>query len=305
MKRLIDRIYAKSTLQKKKLERFFENCGDEVYWEHANTFGDRFCKYLYSMGLKEDYAVDAYLKMCSDILNEQIKFLKTGKYSCTSISDAYESVYSKEDVMRPYMVGVALSQFLWENHYKIYTFFLDIVKRTENQNIEDYLEIGAGHGLFMAAAIENLKAQNYRVVDLSPISINICKNILGYLIDGNQVMPEFTEMNALDFKEDVKFDFITMGEVIEHVEDPRPLLKNIARLLKPNGKAFLTTCANSPCIDHIYLFNNVEEIRDLFKECGLQIVEELVLPIEKNENSVIDNKLLGTSYAAVVKRLDQ
>ncbi len=109
-------------------------------------------------------------------------------------------------------------------------------------------------------------------------------------------------MNALDFKEDTQFDFITMGEVIEHVEDPKPLLQNISRLLKPQGKAFLTTCANSPAIDHIYLFHNVEEIRELFSNCGLEIVEEIILPIGKNEGSSIDNSLLGTSYAAVVKK---
>lgn len=302
MKRFIDSIYLKSSLQKKKLERLLAECGDETYWNYADSFADKFTKYLNSVGLSEDFAVDAYLKMCSDILNEQIKFLKTGMYSCSSVSDAYESVYSKEDVMRPYMIGVALSQFLWENHYKIYTFYLDIVNRTENKGIADYLEIGAGHGLFTAAAIENLKAKNYKVVDLSPISINICKNILGYLIHGNQVMPEFVEMNALDFKEDTQFDFITMGEVIEHVEDPKPLLQNISRLLKPQGKAFLTTCANSPAIDHIYLFHNVEEIRELFSNCGLEIVEEIILPIGKNEGSSIDNSLLGTSYAAVVKK---
>lgn len=41
--------------------------------------------------------------------------------------------------------------------------------------------------------------------------------------------------------EDTFFDFITLGQVIEHVTDPLQTLKDIAKVLKPRGIAILST----------------------------------------------------------------
>lgn len=38
-----------------------------------------------------------------------------------------------------------------------------------------------------------------------------------------------------------KFDIITSMEMLEHVPDPCAIITNIANLLKPNGKVFLST----------------------------------------------------------------
>jgi SAM-dependent methyltransferase len=37
------------------------------------------------------------------------------------------------------------------------------------------------------------------------------------------------------------FDFVTMGQVIEHVDDPIETLRGVARVLKPGGRAILST----------------------------------------------------------------
>ena len=80
-------------------------------------------------------------------------------------------------------------------------------------------------------------------------------------------------MNIFDFP-DGQYDFITMGEVLEHVENPRELLDKIRRLLAPGAHAYITTPANAPMLDHIYLFNNAQEIRRMLTECGFSIEHE-------------------------------
>ncbi|MEA3490197.1 MAG: methyltransferase domain-containing protein [Candidatus Omnitrophota bacterium] len=40
-------------------------------------------------------------------------------------------------------------------------------------------------------------------------------------------------------------DYVTMLAFIEHLEDPRPLLKECCRILKPEGRLILTTPLNS------------------------------------------------------------
>ena len=62
---------------------------------------------------------------------------------------------------------------------------------------------------------------------------------------------------------DKKFDFITMGEVLEHVNAPDKLLEKINNLLSKNGKVFLSTCVDCPTIDHVYHFRSIAESTDL------------------------------------------
>jgi 2-polyprenyl-3-methyl-5-hydroxy-6-metoxy-1,4-benzoquinol methylase len=60
-----------------------------------------------------------------------------------------------------------------------------------------------------------------------------------------------------------RFDFITMGEVLEHVEQPQKLLIRLKELLVPGGRAFVSTCANCPAIDHVHQFDNIGQIRKM------------------------------------------
>ena len=82
-------------------------------------------------------------------------------------------------------------------------------------------------------------------------------------------------MNVFDFADEPVYDFITMGDVLEHVEEPQELLSKLKRLLAPGGRVYLTTPANAPMLDHIYLFRNAQEIRDLIHECGFAIEFEV------------------------------
>jgi SAM-dependent methyltransferase len=85
---------------------------------------------------------------------------------------------------------------------------------------------------------------------------------------------EFREMNILNYSDPEKFDFITVGEVIEHLEDPLQLLVKIREMLAPNGRGFISAPTNSPTIDHIYLFREVDEIRDMLRKAGFRITSE-------------------------------
>jgi len=51
-------------------------------------------------------------------------------------------------------------------------------------------------------------------------------------------------------------------------------LRRLRNLLAPTGSAYITTPANAPMIDHIYLFNNAEEIRELLSMGGFEIEKE-------------------------------
>jgi 2-polyprenyl-3-methyl-5-hydroxy-6-metoxy-1,4-benzoquinol methylase len=99
-----------------------------------------------------------------------------------------------------------------------------------------------------------------------------------------------------------KYDFITMGEVLEHVEDPLTILQSLKRLMHQDSRLFITTCANSPALDHVYHFTCIDDIRNLLKQAGYHIVTEVIAPSEDKSPDFIVKHKLAVSYAAILKR---
>jgi len=296
--KVIDLINQKSPFQKKRLQGILSE-KDEEFWRLAEGYLLSYEQFLRSEGLGIDYLVSGYLNMCQSMLKEQIKFLQTGKYSAPS-QQACSNIYFDRNGMLSYMCGLALSQFLWKNHYAMFRFFGRQILQP-GINALSYLEIGPGHGLFLTEALKNMRCQYYEAVDISPVSIELSKEIVRFMSNKSDLV-NFKEMDMLDYDPSVtRFDFITMGEVIEHVDNPVVLLKKVKSLLSANGRAFVTTCSNCPAIDHVYLFNNVDEIRDMIHTCGFKIEDELVLPVESVVPVEMQNYKMGYNYAGVLK----
>jgi 2-polyprenyl-3-methyl-5-hydroxy-6-metoxy-1,4-benzoquinol methylase len=91
-----------------------------------------------------------------------------------------------------------------------------------------------------------------------------------------------------------------MGEVLEHVEDPRQLLRRAASFVRSGGRLFVTTCANCPAIDHVYLFKSVQEIRDLIASAGCGIEREHVTERDYGMRGKDGLPILTAQYAAVL-----
>jgi SAM-dependent methyltransferase len=291
----------KSPFQKKKLERYLAS-RDESFFIKAEEFSSLYINYLESENIEVEYAVAAYQKLCNDMMKCQIYFMKTGKYSNTSADaeEADKNIYSNEKVMKLYMIGLALSQFLWASHFEIYTCLIQNIEKRSG-DIKSYLEIGPGHGFFLYKATELLKPSAVlTAVDISNTSIAITKSIINYLKPDQQNI-EYHTADMLKLGLDKKYDFITMGEVLEHVNFPQELLKKLKDLLSDNGAAFVSTCVNCPAIDHVYHFKTVDEIRIMFKQCGLMIIDERVQPVEDLPMEEIVSKKITINYCAILK----
>lgn len=294
-----NKIFEKSSFQQKKLEDFFSK-QDEKFNQDFELFLEEYIEYLNKNDMTIDYGIDAYLKMVNDMFKSQIKFMRNGKYPVSKTSDAIDNVYNDKQEMLSYMIGLALSQYLWSTHYEMFNHLKEELKNNV-KDVKNYLEIGPGHGLFLKNAIDILdKETNMTAIDISPISLDVSKSIIEYFYPTKKI--EFINEDMLKLDLDSNCDFIVMGEVIEHVETPELLLKKISKLLSQNGKAFLSTCVNCPAIDHVYHFHTVEEIREMFEKCGLEIISEKVLPVEDLPMCEIEHKKITINYSAIVKR---
>lgn len=97
----------------------------------------------------------------------------------------------------------------------------------------DVLEVGCGEGRGIDWIID--KATSYTAIDkIEPVIAELRnKYPQGKFFSGN--IPPMTAF------QDNSFDLVLSFQVIEHIEDDRLLLKEIHRVLRPGGRAMLTT----------------------------------------------------------------
>jgi SAM-dependent methyltransferase len=292
---IISKICVINPMHGKKLRKNLTH-GEPLFFERAEAFLTSYLSFLKSCGKDLDYGIKCYLRVCEDTLGEQIRFRETGEYSCKSFADANARVYSNPDVMEYYMHGLLLSQFLWKNHYRMVTFFTDGLPAF-SPRIGRYLEIGPGHGLYVSEALRILKPDAIvDAVDISKSSLAISKQ----LIDSPRVNYTLADIFVHEFP--AKYDFITMGEVLEHVEDPIALLSRVKELLAADGTAYITTPANAPAIDHLYLFTDADHIREHIRKAGLEIVSDTSLYVEDVDDKTARELKVPLMYGAFVRR---
>ena len=136
-----------------------------------------------------------------------------------------------------------------------------------------WLDYGCGNGALLRFLAEQKDLQVHAAgFDESAVSQRL--NIQGC---------ELHDRNALQMLPSGSFDVITCIEVIEHTLEPKAVVAEIARLLKPQGLLLLTTGnMHSPvarmrgfrfsyCVPevHISLFN-AELLENVYRACGLE-----------------------------------
>ena len=287
-------VQAEAPRHAKKLGAYLEGV-DDGYRQRAEEFLARYVELLRRQGRTLDFGVKSYLRMCEELLAEQIAFVRSGKYSCSSFAEVERRVYANPAVMEAYMHGLLLSQFLWRSHYMVLEFFVAGLERVAPR-LRSYLEIGPGHGLYVSEALRVLPPSAEVVaLDVSASSLEVSRQ----LIADERV--EFVCDNFLTHDFHRRFDFIAMGEVIEHVEDPVNMMRRMRECLADDGLAFITAPANAPAIDHIYLFTTPADIRRHIEAAGFEVLDETSCCTENADIEVAIQRKLPIMYAAFVR----
>jgi len=284
-----------NVIQFKKYRAFLAEC-DEVYYHRANTFFAQYERLLRHLGRDFSYSIECYNRMNEDMLYERIQFLKTGKYSNTSFEDVKNKLYLSPDKFEHHMHGLAIAQFIWWDQYQRFAFFSDNLQKYI-KSTKRYFEVGGGHGLYISEALRQFSDDTiFDLVDISPTSIEMSKIAL----DTDRV--NYFQKDIFDFDDQTKYDFITIGEVIEHVEDPKALMQKLAANLADDGTIYITTPANAPMIDHIYLFHDADHIRTFLIDAGFKIENEKAVFAENMEVKRAALNKVPLIYSAFVKK---
>jgi len=98
-------------------------------------------------------------------------------------------------------------------------------------------------------------------------------------LQSDRVSQVAADLTRLPYQ-DASFDAIVCGWVLEHLPDPRPGLRELARVLRPGGKLLLLatedTFTGALCsrLWHCRTYNR-QELRRVAQECGLHWYREL------------------------------
>ena len=107
------------------------------------------------------------------------------------------------------------------------------------------LDLGCGEGYWTNVLAK--KAENIFALDLSMDSVKLARNNdADYLVGNGSVLP-FANSS---------FDFIWCEQVLEHIEDDKTVLKEIYRILKPNGAVCLGTPCSEGLLKYGFAFSN-------------------------------------------------
>jgi len=205
-------------------------------------------------------------------LEEELHFRRTGDYRNSTFEQAWEQVYSKPEVMGPYMDGLLVSQVLWSNHAQtLLSFTEDFLPRLHPG--ARVLEVGPGHGL--GCALAAIHSGNFQVEawDLSEASLRRTQEHLERLGVADRVTLREQDATVPLEASTERFDALVISEVLEHVERPVELLAGLAHHLVEGGLLFAGVPANSPAPDHLYLLREPEEALALVEDAGFDVVE--------------------------------
>ncbi|EAL8113503.1 class I SAM-dependent methyltransferase, partial [Campylobacter coli] len=229
-------------------------------------------RFYLNQGFSINKQANAYLLFLNDTLKEIYYFIEHGTYRYSTLKDVEDKIYFNHDYMENYMIGLAISNFIWDTHIAIRRYFIDLM---QNNNIfGKYLEIGPGHGNFFLQSLKFGQFSELLGVDISPTSCEMTKKIVSFNDHKAKQKCQFICMDFLEYDFNEQFDFITIGEVLEHVENPKNFLNKARKILSDDGNIFITVPINGPAVDHIYLFSHPDEVKNMIKNCELEIVKE-------------------------------
>jgi len=217
-----------------------------------------------------------------EFLKLQIEFAKTGAYKSSDYDMVFKDVYGNAAVMQKYLDGLLLTYIAWPNHYRLLNWYREsyLAKAPPGE----CLEIGPGHGWLALCQLRSHASNRFLGLDISPHSVAYTRECLKAAgIDQNRWKVLEVDAQKGITGHDKPFDRVVIAEVIEHLANPEVIVEAAMKQSNPGALFFITTVVNLEAVDHIYLFRQLQDVRDFCeKRCGLEILSELDMPVKMN-----------------------
>lgn len=241
---------------------------------------------------------ESYLFWCGYFVEERKYFITHGNQYRNHSYKEIDSIYNDAVYMKNYMIGLSISAYLWNIQRENLHFFKSYCLKDQH-NGGKYLEVGPGHGEYLSIAMENTGFDSYVGIDISPSATQQTIRFLEYYYHDSPKMLERLIVKCEDFfdyNDDEKFDAIVISQVIEHVENPKEFLEKTCKISREDSLIYVSTAINSPFPDHIYHFRDSDEVRQLIRDAGLEIVDEF----QSTPDGISIDKAIQKKYDIVI-----
>lgn len=228
--------------------------------------------------------VRSYVMLSLEFLRLQKLLEKSGRYLLATEQEARERVYDNPHVFGGYYLpGVLLSQALWPNHFLMDRLFREtfLPRLRASSRV---LEVGVGTGYHLHHLLRTVPDAVYVGQDISDYAIDHCRRF----VFGEAPLPATIRFEKRGIGSgcaltDKSMDAFVLGEILEHVEDPGAVLRELLRVGREGALVFMTTVVFAANIDHLYLFETVAEIRDLVTAHGWEIEADWTYPVHESD----------------------
>jgi 2-polyprenyl-3-methyl-5-hydroxy-6-metoxy-1,4-benzoquinol methylase len=242
-------------------------------------------------GLSRDDLLENFIEFMVTYLREQNHFLETGKYSSTNktFDEVRAEIYDDSAYMNAYMYGLLLSYGLFPHHYQEYKTYRDVFLPQLPKGLP-VIELGVGHGLFLAMALARDPSAAGVGFDVSDSAIELARCMMAV----QRVASDRYILKNADVVKDAypheSYGGIIAAGLLEHIENPHGFLKELrGRLVPRTGRLFTMVPANTAHPDHLVQFRHVDEIRKMLADSGFATVYEVVLPAVQASASTADD----------------
>ena len=218
-----------------------------------------------------DALLDGYCEFVGEVNRAQVEYEQRGHYEHRSYDEVFSSTYDSADFMDTYHWGVYVTTFAWEHHLLLYRFFRDCyLPLLPAQAGATLLDLGAGSGIWHMLTLGALPGLSATAVDISETSVELSSKMAG--VAGLSGRIRHVCADALDIRLDAPADCGISCFLMEHLEQPRRLLQNLAGNLAPHACAFVTCALTAAEIDHIYEFTSECQPMRMAEEAGFRVV---------------------------------
>ncbi|MFD2533214.1 class I SAM-dependent methyltransferase [Gracilimonas halophila] len=194
--------------------------------------------------------------------------------------------------------GKEIGKALNESNQKLYELAFEMMELRENDTV---LEVGFGNGIHFPEYFRIQPRLSIAGVDFSKEMCEEAKAHNPKLIASQKLSLHCEETSALPFPDD-RFDLAVALNVIYFLDPPEIHLREIRRVLKPNGQ-FLIGYRPRHAVEHLeftkqnFILYERDELESLFKENGFGIIEDTTrtyekLSLDKSRVTVTDACLL-------------
>ncbi len=219
----------------------------------------------------EKVLIDGYYTFVVDVNRSQQAYEKDGHYLHSSFQEVYESAYGDDDFMRLYHWGVFTTTFAWRHHLRIYGMFRDkFLSRLDPASEGTLIDLGSGSGIWHLLAHRKVPGWSMTAVDISPLSVQTSREMIGNWDPAAKI--EYVCDDATKHKLKSPADAGVCCFLLEHLESPPSLLKNLSDNLKEGGYAFVTGALTAAEHDHIYEYVRESELLLHAEEAGLRVI---------------------------------